>query len=51
VLCLTDEGRLLIAAADPMAPNLDSALLQALPQAQRDPLAYCLRCQASSSMA
>ena len=37
VLKLTDEGRLLLAAADPVARNLDAALLQALPPALREP--------------
>jgi DNA-binding MarR family transcriptional regulator len=43
VLRLTDEGRLLLAAADPAARNLDAALLQALPQAQRKPFVKALR--------
>jgi DNA-binding MarR family transcriptional regulator len=43
VLRLTDEGRLLLAAADPLARDLDTALLQALPQAQREPFVKALR--------
>jgi DNA-binding MarR family transcriptional regulator len=43
VLKLTEEGRLLLAAADPMARNLDAALLQALPRAQREPFMNALR--------
>jgi MarR family transcriptional regulator, temperature-dependent positive regulator of motility len=42
VLRLTSEGRLLLAAADPVARNLDAALLQALPQAQREPFMSAL---------
>jgi DNA-binding MarR family transcriptional regulator len=37
VLTLSDDGRLLLAAAEPVARNLDAALLQALPPAQREP--------------
>lgn len=43
VLKLTDEGRLLLAAADPVARNLDAALLQALPPARREPFMKALR--------
>ena len=43
VLKLTDEARLLLAAADPVARNLDAALLQALPLAQREPFMKALR--------
>ena len=42
LLRLTDEGRLLLAAAEPVARNLDAALLQALPQAQREPFIRAL---------
>ena len=42
VLRLTSEGRQLLAAADPVARNLDAALLQALPQAQREPFMNAL---------
>jgi DNA-binding MarR family transcriptional regulator len=38
VLRLTDEGRLLLAAADPAARNVDAALFQALPPVHRAPL-------------
>jgi MarR family transcriptional regulator, temperature-dependent positive regulator of motility len=47
VLKLTDEGRLLLAAADPMARNLDAALLQA-PLAQREPFMKALRAVVSA---
>jgi DNA-binding MarR family transcriptional regulator len=43
VLRLTDEGHLLLAAADPAARNLDAALLQALPPVHRDPFVKALR--------
>ena len=43
VLKLTDEGRLLLAAADPVARNLDAALLQALPPGQREPFMKALQ--------
>jgi MarR family transcriptional regulator, temperature-dependent positive regulator of motility len=43
VLKLSDEGRLLLAAADPVARNLDAALLQALPPAQREPFVKALQ--------
>jgi hypothetical protein len=42
-LPLTDEGRLLLAAAEPVTRNLDAALRQALPQAQRQPFMKALR--------
>src|SRR5262245_3959567 len=43
VLNLTNSGRLLLAAADPVARNLDAVLLQALPRAQREPFMKALR--------
>jgi DNA-binding MarR family transcriptional regulator len=43
VLKLSDDGRLLLAAAEPVARNLDAALLQALPPAQREPFMKALR--------
>ena len=43
VLKLTDDGRLLLAAAEPVARNLDAALLKALPLAQREPFVKALR--------
>jgi hypothetical protein len=43
VLKLTDEGRLLLASAEPVARNLDAALLQILPPAQREPFLKALR--------
>ena len=36
LLKLTDDGRLLLAAAAPVARDLDAALLRALPPAQRE---------------
>jgi MarR family transcriptional regulator, temperature-dependent positive regulator of motility len=43
VLKLTDEGRQLLAAAEPVARNLNAALLQALPLAQREPFMKALQ--------
>jgi MarR family transcriptional regulator, temperature-dependent positive regulator of motility len=43
VLELTDHGRQLLAAAEPVARNLDATLLQALPPAQREPFMKALR--------
>jgi DNA-binding MarR family transcriptional regulator len=43
VLRLTDEGRLLLAAADPVAGDLDAALLRALPPTQREPFVRALQ--------
>src|SRR5262245_61583349 len=43
VLRLTDEGRRRLEAADPVARNLDAALLQALPLTQREPFMRALR--------
>jgi DNA-binding MarR family transcriptional regulator len=42
VLKVTDDGRRLLAAADPVARKLDAALLEALPPAQREPFMKAL---------
>jgi hypothetical protein len=41
--CRGDEGRLLLAAADSAARNLEAVLLEALPPAQREPFMKALR--------
>jgi DNA-binding MarR family transcriptional regulator len=43
VLKLTDEGRQLLKDAEPVARNIDAALLQTLPQARREPFLEALR--------
>jgi MarR family transcriptional regulator, temperature-dependent positive regulator of motility len=43
VLRLTQEGRQLLDNATPVARNIDDALLQALPQARREPFLQALR--------
>jgi DNA-binding MarR family transcriptional regulator len=43
VLKLTDEGRKLLKDAEPVARNIDAALLQTLPQARREPFLEALR--------
>jgi len=43
VLNLTDEGRLLLAAVEPVARNLDAALLRSLPPARRESFMKALR--------
>jgi MarR family transcriptional regulator, temperature-dependent positive regulator of motility len=48
VLRLTDEGRRRLEAADPVARNLDAALLQALPLTQREPFMRALRAVVSA---
>ena len=43
LLKLTDDGRLLLAAAAPVARDLDAALLRALPPAQRESFVKALQ--------
>jgi DNA-binding MarR family transcriptional regulator len=43
VLRLTEKGRRLLADAEPVGRNIDAALIQALPPAQREPFLNALR--------
>ena len=47
VLRLTDEGRQLLKDAEPVARNIDAALLRALPPAHREPFLEALQAIAS----
>jgi DNA-binding MarR family transcriptional regulator len=42
-LRLTDEGQQLLKDAEPVARNIDAALLRALPPARREPFLEALR--------
>ena len=43
VLTLTDAGRQLLSAAEPVSPNIDAALLEVLPPARREAFLKALR--------